>query len=70
MLGQAETRPTTIDVLFPASELEIGRKAFAERLAQDDDFRVRMNAALLAHMDEVGFGDLGYARIARLRSRR
>jgi N-acyl-D-amino-acid deacylase len=55
---------TGLDVLFPSAELEVGREKFAARLRDDREFRAKIHAALLAKMDEVGFGDFGYARIA------
>ncbi|HEU4419375.1 MAG TPA: amidohydrolase family protein, partial [Planctomycetota bacterium] len=36
----------------------------AARLRDDREFRAKIHASLLAKMDEVGFGDFGYARIA------
>jgi len=55
---------TGIDVLFPTAELAVGRAEFARKLREDAPFRAGMKRALLAKMDEVGFGDFGYARIA------
>lgn len=55
---------TGLDVLFPASELTVGRAEFGRLLAEDAQFRSRMKDALFATMDAVGFGDLSYARIA------
>ena len=55
---------TSLDVLFPTKELSIGRPAFAEKLREDQDFRVRMHEALMTEMERVGFGDLSYCRIA------
>lgn len=55
---------TGLDVLFPASELDVGREAFAKKLREDAGFRATIRAALLAKMDQVGFGDFRYARIA------
>lgn len=55
---------TGLDVLFPADELAVGRQAFAARLGADAAFRAAMHTALLAKMDQVGFGDFRYARIA------
>ncbi len=55
---------TGLDVLFPADELEIGREKFAAKLREDAAFRQRIHAALLAKMEQVGFGDFRYARIA------
>lgn len=55
---------TGIDVLFPSRELEIGRGRFGELLREDPEFRARMKQALLDQMDDVGFGDFRYARIA------
>jgi N-acyl-D-amino-acid deacylase len=54
---------TGIDVLFPATELAIGRERFAAELAQPA-FRARIHAALLQKMDQIGFGDFRHARIA------
>ncbi|MBL8756016.1 MAG: D-aminoacylase [Planctomycetes bacterium] len=54
---------TGLDVLFPTEELAVGREQFAARL-RDPAFRQRMQAALLARMDHVGFGDFRYCRIA------
>ena len=55
---------TGLDVLFPADELAVGREAFAKRLRDDAAFRADIQRALLAKMDQVGFGDFRYARIA------
>ncbi|MEO6595663.1 MAG: D-aminoacylase [Planctomycetota bacterium] len=55
---------TSLDVLFPADALEVGRDAFAARLRNDAEFRATMREALLRRMDQVGFGDFRYARIA------
>lgn len=55
---------TSLDVLFPSRELSIGRKAFAAKLSDDEEFRGRMRDALMAQMERVGFGDLSYCRIA------
>ncbi|MCB9876557.1 MAG: amidohydrolase family protein [Planctomycetes bacterium] len=55
---------TGLDVLFPAAALDVGREAFAKKLSDDDAFRADMHRALLGTMDEVGFGDFRYARIA------
>jgi N-acyl-D-amino-acid deacylase len=55
---------TGLDVLFPAAELEVGRERFAARLRDDTAFRATIQRALLAKMDQVGFGDFRYARIA------
>lgn len=55
---------TGLDVLFPASELAVGREAFAARLRDDAGFRATMREALFRTMDRAGFGDLRYARIA------
>lgn len=55
---------TSLDVLFPARELQIMRAPFAKKLATDDAFRKRMHAALLETMDASGFGDFGYCQIA------
>lgn len=55
---------TGLDVLFPADELAVGRAAFAARLRDDPGFRARIHAALRAKMQQVGFGDFRYARIA------
>ncbi len=55
---------TSLDVLFPSSSLAIGRKAFAEQLATDADFRQEMMAALHGTMAQQGFGDLSYCQIA------
>ena len=55
---------TGLDVLFPADELAVGREAFARRLRDDAAFRADIHRALLAKMDQVGFGDFRYARIA------
>jgi N-acyl-D-amino-acid deacylase len=55
---------TGLDVLFPADELAIGRERFAARLRDDAEFRAGIHRALLAKMDQVGFGDFRYARIA------
>lgn len=55
---------TGLDVLFPAAELAIGRERFASRLRDDAEFRAGIHRALLAKMDQVGFGDFRYARIA------
>lgn len=55
---------TGLDVLFPADELAVDREAFGKRLRDDADYRAKIHAALLAKMDQVGFGDFRYARIA------
>lgn len=55
---------TSLDVLFPADELSIGREAFAAKLADDAGFRARMLDAVMKVMERVGFGDLSYCRIA------
>jgi N-acyl-D-amino-acid deacylase len=55
---------TGLDVLFPAAELAIGREAFARQLRDDPAFRRRIHTALRAKMEQVGFGDFHYARIA------
>jgi N-acyl-D-amino-acid deacylase len=55
---------TGLDVLFPADELDGGREALAAKLRGDPAHRARMHAALLRKMDQVGFGDFRYARIA------
>ncbi len=55
---------TGLDVLFPADELEVGREAFAARLRDDGEFQKKIHEALLGKMDQVGFGDFRYARIA------
>jgi len=55
---------TSLDVLFPAKELQITRGRFAKKLKDDADFRVRMHAALLRTMDSTGFGDFAYCQIA------
>ena len=55
---------TGLDVLFPADELAVGREAFAARLRSDAGFRATILAALLRKMEQVGFGDFRYARIA------
>jgi N-acyl-D-amino-acid deacylase len=59
---------TGIDVLFPADELTVGRELFAKRLRDDEPFRQQMRTALFAKMDQVGFGDFRYARIASAKS--
>jgi N-acyl-D-amino-acid deacylase len=55
---------TGLDVLFPAAELDVGRDGFAARLRDDAAYRATIRAALLAKMDQVGFGDFRFARIA------
>ena len=55
---------TGLDVLFPAEELAVDRDAFGKRLATDAAYRASIHAALLRKMDQVGFGDFRYARIA------
>lgn len=55
---------TGLDVLFPAAELAVGREAFAARLRTDATYRASIHEALLQKMDQVGFGDFRYARIA------
>lgn len=55
---------TSLDVLFPEAELEIGRAAFAAKLRDDGAFRKRMAEALHATMRRAGFGDLSYAHVA------
>ena len=55
---------TGLDVLFPADQLDVGRDGFAAKLKADPGYRRTIHAALLRKMDQVGFGDFGYARIA------
>jgi len=55
---------TGLDVLFPSEALAVGREAFGQRLASDKPFREEIHQALLQKMDQVGFGDFRYARIA------
>lgn len=55
---------TGLDVLFPADELAVDRERFAQRVRGDADYRAKIHAALLDKMDQVGFGDFRYARIA------
>jgi N-acyl-D-amino-acid deacylase len=55
---------TGLDVLFPSAELDVGREQFAARLRDDSEFRAKIHRALVTKMDEVGFGDFSYARIA------
>jgi N-acyl-D-amino-acid deacylase len=55
---------TSLDVLFPDAELEIGRKAFAEKLKADEQFAARMREALHATRERAGFDDFSYCRIA------
>jgi N-acyl-D-amino-acid deacylase len=55
---------TGLDVLFPADELAVDREAFGVRLRADVAYRATIHQALLAKMDQVGFGDFRYARIA------
>ncbi|MCC6670589.1 MAG: D-aminoacylase [Planctomycetes bacterium] len=55
---------TGLSVLFPEAALEIGPKAFAERLDADPAFRKEMHAALRQTMVRVGFGDFSYAYLA------
>jgi N-acyl-D-amino-acid deacylase len=55
---------TGLDVLFPADQLDVGREGFAAKLAADAAFRRSIHAALLAKMDQIGFGDFRHARIA------
>jgi len=55
---------TSIDVLFPAEELQVTRGKFGLKLKQDSAFRARMEQELLKTMDRMGFGDLSYCRIA------
>ncbi|MCR9245683.1 MAG: D-aminoacylase [bacterium] len=58
---------TGLDVLFPTDELAVGRKEFAGRLTNDPEFRTKIQRAMLATMDRVGFGDFRYARISSAR---
>jgi len=51
-------------VLFPSEALAVGREAFGKRLAGDAPFRQQIHQALLQKMDQVGFHDFRYARIA------
>ncbi|MFY9345526.1 MAG: D-aminoacylase, partial [Planctomycetota bacterium] len=60
---------TGLDVLFPAEALAVGREQFAARLRDDQAFRDTMREALFARMDQVGFGDFRYARIASAKNR-
>ncbi|MBL8735470.1 MAG: D-aminoacylase [Planctomycetes bacterium] len=55
---------TGLDVLFPADELAVDREAFGRRLRDDPTYRATIHAALLRKMDQVGFGDFRFARIA------
>ncbi|MFN8827053.1 MAG: N-acyl-D-amino-acid deacylase family protein [Planctomycetota bacterium] len=55
---------TGLDVLFPADELAVDREAFGVRLRDDAAYRATIHQALLAKMDQVGFGDFRFARIA------
>lgn len=55
---------TGLDVLFPADQLDVGREGFAAKLTADGAYRQTIRAALLAKMDQVGFGDFRFARIA------
>jgi N-acyl-D-amino-acid deacylase len=55
---------TGLDVLFPADELAVDREAFGVRLRADAAYRATIHQALLAKMDQVGFGDFRFARIA------
>lgn len=55
---------TGLDVLFPADELAVDREAFGRRLREDDSYRATIRGALLRKMDQVGFGDFRFARIA------
>jgi N-acyl-D-amino-acid deacylase len=55
---------TGLDVLFPADELAVDREAFGRRLRDDAAYRATIHAALLRKMDQVGFGDFRFARIA------
>lgn len=55
---------TGLDVLFPADELAVDREAFGRRLRDDATYRATIHGALLRKMDQVGFGDFRFARIA------
>ena len=55
---------TGLDVLFPADELAVDRDAFGKRLTSDAAYRATIHAALLRKMDQVGFGDFRFVRIA------
>jgi len=55
---------TGLDVLFPADELAVDRDAFGQRLRDDAPYRATIHTALLRKMDQVGFGDFRFARIA------
>ncbi len=55
---------TSLDVLFPAEPLAIGRQEFAAKLRDDAAFRSEMHQALRRKMTSSGFGHLGWCRIA------
>jgi N-acyl-D-amino-acid deacylase len=55
---------TGIDVWFPDVELAAGREALGRRLASDAAFRDRVREALFRKMDQTGFGDFAFGRIA------
>jgi N-acyl-D-amino-acid deacylase len=55
---------TSLDILFPDAELQVGKKEFAKKLADDAAYREEMREALAATMRRAGFGDLSYAQIA------
>ncbi len=54
---------TGLQVLFPASMLTIGQRAFAEKLGKDPAFRRNMREAVLSKAKATGFDDLSYCRI-------
>ncbi len=58
---------TGLDVLFPDDELAAGRENLATQLRTDAAARARVHEALLRKMDQAGFGDFRYARIAGAR---
>ncbi|MAB90929.1 MAG: aminoacylase [Planctomycetes bacterium] len=55
---------TSLDVLFPAKELQITRGRFAKKLNDDAGFRDKMHRSLLGTMKRMGFGDFAYCQIA------
>jgi N-acyl-D-amino-acid deacylase len=55
---------TSLDVLFESDDLDVGRRAFGDKLGGDAAFRARIEAGVLEKAKKNGFDDLGYAAIA------
>ncbi|NRA96707.1 MAG: D-aminoacylase [Planctomycetes bacterium] len=55
---------TSLDVLFPAKELQITRGRFAKKLNDSPEFRKKMHRSLIGTMERMGFGDFAYCQIA------